>query len=350
MFSSAQECRDCILLKFLQHIHIGIIILDNTTKEQVFVNDHTYKLLDIPPNEFSYDKLLELLGISHQELSNMTNLSTQRSIRISNKWIGFRIYKLLGKYSSFLLTDISEKKLLEGMAEALNTAENLGYVFMSVRHEIGNPVNTIKTALNLLHENVDEMPPAQVREVVDTMLQEVGRIERLLKTFKSYSLYDSIRPVNIHLRTFINEFVSVISVALERKNINYNVMFEAEDKEISISIDPEATWQILLNLISNAADAVTNVPNPTIEIIVEESEQYVLIKIKDNGEGISRENIEDVFRPFFTTKKHGTGLGLPISRKLAARMGGLLEIQSTPNKGTTAILRLPLPNISNRQL
>ncbi len=104
--------------------------------------------------------------------------------------------------------------------------------------------------------------------------------------------------------------------------------------------DPRALHQVLLNLFSNAADALVDSEHPEIVISVAETLGRVEIRVRDNGVGLDEAKLANFFKPFYTSKPHGTGLGLVIVKKLMSKMGGTIAFESQPEVGTTAILTL----------
>lgn len=113
------------------------------------------------------------------------------------------------------------------------------------------------------------------------------------------------------------------------------------DESVSVLIDPFDLQQILINLMTNAIQSMEN--GGTLHISAHRNESKVFVKMRDSGEGISRENLTRVFDPFFTTKKPGagTGLGLWLTHEIAKNYNGEVSVQSEPEKGTTVTLCFP---------
>ncbi len=104
--------------------------------------------------------------------------------------------------------------------------------------------------------------------------------------------------------------------------------------------DERALQQVMLNVLTNAMDAVSNVDDPMIQLDVASSETRVIIKVTDNGVGVPPEERDKLFLPFYTTKAKGTGMGLTIVKNLLTRMGGTIEIKSL-EKGTEVTVLIP---------
>jgi signal transduction histidine kinase len=238
-----------------------------------------------------------------------------------------------------LLTDITERKKMEAIIEAKNLNENLDYIFSGIRHEIGNPVNSLKMALTVLNKNIDTYDKTTIAEFIDRSLQEVIRIEYLLKALKNFNLYESPDLRNIRIDYFIKNFIPLVQDDLKSKNIDIRTIIGQE--VATVYTDSRALHHILLNLLSNAADAVQGKDSPRIIISIASSPPWVKIKIDDNGCGIPESEQKNLFKPFFTSKARGTGLGLIIVKKMLMKLNGKISLQSDPHFGTTVTITLP---------
>jgi signal transduction histidine kinase len=238
-----------------------------------------------------------------------------------------------------LLSDVTEVRKMESVVEAANLTDKLGYVFSGIRHEIGNPVNSIKVALNVLRKNLDHYDRPTIAEFVDRSLMEVTRIEYLLKALKNYSLFESPDIQRIRMDDFIGNFIPLVRDEFERRRVELRVMC-ADDTGWAMA-DPRALHHVLLNLLTNAANAVEDRPDGKVIISAMKSGPWVEIKVDDNGRGISEADQKNLFRPFFTSKQHGTGLGLVIVRKMVRKMDGRINVTSYENCGATVTVAPP---------
>jgi signal transduction histidine kinase len=237
------------------------------------------------------------------------------------------------------IRDITEKVKFEALAEAVNISNNIGYVFSGVRHEIGNPINSIKTAISVLRANIDNYSKEKMMSYLDRTLDDVGRVEYLLKSLKNFNMFENPKLENIDIELFMRRFLALISKDFEEAGIDirYHVYPGAE----WCFSDPRALQQVFLNVVTNAADALEDREAPYILITIFPGQGDIQIVIEDNGCGISEENQKDMFKPFFTSKKKGTGLGLIITRKMLANMEGTIFIESYENMGTIVHLNIP---------
>lgn len=105
--------------------------------------------------------------------------------------------------------------------------------------------------------------------------------------------------------------------------------------------DPRALQQALLNIVTNAVDALEERNAPRVDITVMRNGGTILVRVADNGRGTTEAQQKDLFKPFYTSKPHGTGLGLVIVKKLLTKMNGDVSITSSPDRGTTVEISLP---------
>jgi two-component system, cell cycle sensor histidine kinase and response regulator CckA len=234
--------------------------------------------------------------------------------------------------------DVTDKLRLESIAESVNAMENIGYVFSGVRHEIGNPVNSLNALLTVLRAKLDTLSQEAVRDYLGRMSEQIGRVEYILRSLKSFNLYETQEPYTVQLSSFMDNFLMLIKNDFEKNGITIATTVEPD---LAVHADPRALQQILLNVMTNAADAVRGHREPKIMITAGRSGGKIVISVQDNGQGITEEKMRDIFKPFYTTKAHGTGLGLVIVKKMLTHMRGSIDITSRPDAGTTVHLTIP---------
>ncbi|HNG93634.1 MAG TPA: PAS domain-containing protein [Acidobacteriota bacterium] len=242
--------------------------------------------------------------------------------------------------------DVTEKNRLESIAEAVNMMDNVGFIFSGIRHELGNPINSIKVALTVLQQNLELAPRSDLDKYLRRSFSEIGRVEYLLQSLKTFSLHEKprLKPVVIH--SFLEKFLQLVEEDFAKRNIQIEIYLP--DDPIAVLADPRALQQVFLNLFSNAADALAGLPNPVIDVQVRVAGNQVLIAVCDNGIGITSKQMEHLFKPFNTSKPHGTGLGLVIVKKMLVNMRGTIHIESLAQAGTQVTLSLELALESTR--
>jgi PAS domain S-box-containing protein len=235
--------------------------------------------------------------------------------------------------------DITSKKRLESIAEAANLMTNIGYIFSGIRHEIGNPINSIKMALTVLNNNLETYSLDRIKEFTERSLDEILRVEYLLKALKNFSMYEHLDVRKVRIDESLRSFVNLVNDDFQKKNIRIDTDFP--DKPVVAPADPRALHQVLLNLFTNAADALEGVDEPVITLKLRKKVRLIKIEVRDNGCGIGDDEQLDLFKPFYTSKTYGTGLGLVITKKMLSKMNSTITIQSEKNKGTRAMIFIP---------
>jgi PAS domain S-box-containing protein len=237
-----------------------------------------------------------------------------------------------------ILWDVTERVRLESIAEAATMMNNIGYIFAGVGHEIGNPINSAKMTLSVLKKRIDTYSKETVGEYLDRALGQIVRVEYLLSTLKSFNMYETPRLQHVEVKPFMDKFLSLLANDFEKKGITLDAVFDPGADWAYV--DPRALQQVMLNIMSNASDALEGRENPKTVIQVSKADNTIRIKVTDNGCGISEEQQNRLFTPFFTTKSSGTGLGLVIAKKLLSKMEGTITIKSQRGEGTTMELSI----------
>jgi len=245
--------------------------------------------------------------------------------------------KLLNYIS--LKRDITEKLRLESIAESVNAMDSIGYIFSGVRHEIGNPINSVYMMLDILSSKLPNLSQEAIRDYLDRIIGQIDRVEFLLRSLKSFNMYETQEPRHLRMGAFMEQFVPLVREDLEKKGIALDIKRDPEADRLHA--DPRALQQVLVNLITNATDAVRERDHPKIAVRISRSEGFVRMEVEDNGCGISEDKVKDLFKPFYTTKADGTGLGLVIVKKMITRMNGTIKIESRKDIGTVVAISLP---------
>lgn len=321
-------------------------ILELTGRRVTYINSKASEILKIGKEQILGTEIAKSLpAVLYEQIASNTvpYNPTAPAINLNDLQIIVEQFLIPGNQqnSIVLLSDITERRKMESVIEAANLTKNLGYVFSGIRHEIGNPLNSIKIALSVLQRNLEEYDKETIAEFLDRSLQEVARLEYLLKALKNYSLFE--RPImeNVSVFTFISDFIALIRNDFESNHIRIHTIVDEDD--LAIWVDSRALHHIMLNLITNAMDALEHVKNPQISISTNSNNGWVNIKIDDNGKGIKESDKRNLFQPFFTSKTTGTGLGLVIVQKMLAAMNGKISIESYQSIGTTVTVTLAQP-------
>lgn len=320
-------------------IDTGIMILDIKNENVISHNKCALSFFKHMENPYSYSYFQSLLSFDLPELELKMKKSGQFTINTSGVIFGYSAYYIGNNLLWIFITDITDKKRLESITESMEVMDNIGYIFSGIRHEIGNPINSIKMTLSVLKNNLNKFNKEVISQYVERALDEVLRVEYLLKSLKSFSLYERAEIKEVNVSDFLDKLLRLIGEDFLVKGITLS--YAAQTKIKWVMADPRLLQQVMLNILVNAVDALEGREGAEIAISVIRSSKLIWLKIEDNGCGIKPEQMKEIFKPFYTSKENGTGLGLPIVRKMLASMNCTIDVKSIEDIGTTIIISLP---------
>jgi C4-dicarboxylate-specific signal transduction histidine kinase len=219
---------------------------------------------------------------------------------------------------------------------SLARAERLaatGELAASLAHELRNPLAGLQMTLANLRAELDDPDP---RARVDLMIEEVGRLTRLLNGLLDAARHAPEAARSIQLADLVDE-----TLALTRYQLAPQIALESRvDPGLTCRLPQDRLRQVLLNLVLNAAGALAERPG-VIAIDASVSDHTLRITVSDDGPGFAAELLENGIRPFFSTREHGTGLGLAMVRRFARDLGGSVELANRSPHGAQVTLVLP---------
>lgn len=236
---------------------------------------------------------------------------------------------------ALLFTDMTERRELERIEKLNNQLITLGELTAGVVHELRNPVSVISGMAELLMRGMDEN--AQGYTAAKTILNEAAQIEESIAQFLGMA-----KPFNMTPGKCSPDEAALRAIQLCQRNSSekgVEVVYSPQESLPVLYADAERISQALGNLLTNAIDAVDR--GGRVTLTVREDTQQIVFEVSDNGPGIDLAPGEDVFKPFFTTKEGGTGLGLPIVKRIVSAHGGAVTYENTEDGGARFILRIP---------
>ena len=331
--------------QLLEQIDMGILVLDLGRQRVDYCNAALFDVLGDHSLCRSYERLYALFVAPTGKPDRPARSSHE--VLYQERLYGYTIYRAAPRYCCLFVRDITEKQRLESIAQAINAMDNLGFVFSGIRHEIGNPLNSLKMALMALQKSIGHENCATLDEYVERALADVGRMEYLLKSLKAFSLYERVDLHEMSLIEFMEKFIALVEHDFHASGIRIRTAIPLDIEKVRI--DERALHQALLNIFNNAAEALKGCRDPEIQISTQKRGELVWLKIRDNGCGIKPEQKRHLFQPFNTSKPQGNGLGLVITRKLLAMMNGDIAIESWPQCGTEVRVSLPLAATAQKE-
>jgi two-component system sensor histidine kinase HydH len=223
---------------------------------------------------------------------------------------------------------------------------SLGRLSTVIAHEVRNPLMIIKAALHALRRTDS---PATMREAADDIDEEVARLNRIVN-----DVLDFARPIHFELAPVdINTLCRESAAAAQASGPGAEIALDLDPVLSKARTDPERLRIALVNMLVNARQAVngdrshgpvTGESHPSAPLITLRSRataDRLRIIVADCGAGISGQDLAQMFDPYFTTKRGGTGLGLPIAKNIVEGLGGTIAVTSTPDMGTEILIDLP---------
>jgi signal transduction histidine kinase len=221
-------------------------------------------------------------------------------------------------------------------AERLAT---IGTLASSLAHEVRNPLNSINLQLVLLSRRLARIAgggPEEITGLVETARREISRLDSLVEEFLSLSRIDRLSLVEADPDEVVHEAVQLQEPVAKGKGLTLEAHLAGNLRVLRM--DREKIKQVLINLIRNAIEATPE--GGSIAVSTRQNEGAFVIRVADTGVGIGPGI--DVFDFFTTTKRGGTGLGLPIARRIVEGHGGSLNYESEPGRGSVFAVSLPI--------
>lgn len=248
-----------------------------------------------------------------------------------------------------LLEEVAElnrelKTRVREKSEALQRAQSeiaqteklaaLGYLAAGMAHEIRNPLNSISLFTQLMSEGLEEIEPG---DYLAKILKEVERIDNIIRNLVDAANRRRQVATDVSLEQVIETALEIFAPQIEARGIQVsNTNGELLPK---LKADRTELEQIFTNLFMNAIEVLPQGGELKIRSCCNNGQ--IEVRVTDNGGGIKSANVDDIFRPFFSTKSRGTGIGLPVARRIARLYQGELTVESSSDTGTTFLVSIP---------
>ena len=246
----------------------------------------------------------------------------------------------LGQSFNEMVQQLRERKTLE---ERLHEAEHLskvGQLASGIAHEIRNPLNYISLAIDHLKDEIKSSSPEKQEEltkIVENIKAEVRKANYMVLNFMNYGRPLKLRRALISYPDIVERALTVLNDKLKEQKVT--VRLEIPDDLPPLYCDQELLRNCMFNFITNGAQSMPD--GGILTIGAEYSEGMFRLFFTDQGTGISSEDLEKIFQPYFTTKEAGIGLGLAITERIIKEHGGEIAVSSNEGSGTTFTVTLP---------
>jgi len=249
----------------------------------------------------------------------------------------------LGRNFNEMVTQLRESRAeIERLHNTqMSRAEHLatlGELAAGLAHEIRNPLAGIAGVMDIIGRDLPEKSPA--RDVLKDVRQEVMRVNRIVS-----DLLETARPKPPEYRAAdLNATAEHAVIFARQQALSKPVQVELHKAENMppVEHDTAQIHQVLLNLVLNAIQSMDGTAPGLVDVVVEARDGLAVVSVRDTGMGIKPEHLGNIFRPFYTTKGHGTGLGLSLARRIVEDHGGKINVTSEVGKGSTFEVLLPI--------
>ncbi|MBM7704774.1 PAS domain-containing sensor histidine kinase [Metabacillus iocasae] len=324
------------------------IVLWNRDRKIIDANSATCKIVEMTKEEIcectiddfmthdTYDFFvqhhyeLEAQGEADGEILLYTRSRKKRNIEFSTK------KDIIPGLYMTIIRDITEKKEMHEQIRKSDTMQVVGQLAAGIAHEIRNPMTALKGFIQLLEGSVKE----DYSLYFDIIKSELQRIESIITEFLVLAKPQAVKFEKKDVKQIVKDTMELLNAQAMLENVQFVPSFEADLP--SIYCESNQLKQVFINIIKNAIEVMKNGGVITIQIKCVK-QRYVVVSIKDEGEGISEDRVKKLGEPFYTTKEKGTGLGLMVSYKIIEEHKGSIQVESKLGKGTTFHVALPIP-------
>lgn len=343
--SKEKETSFQYLQKILELVDTGIMSFNVETGEIIWMNESLKKMLNLP-----YLKTIHSLLNRDKDLYDEVISLKPAESKIAMVHLENRSFKILLSGTAFQTG--GEKFMLiafQNINEALDETESKAWqkLLSVMTHEIMNSVAPIsslsETLKNRLQNSIAHLDNSSgaVHDLEIGIETIQRRSEGLLKFAETYRNFNKITKPNlkkVFVRDLFENLYQLMEPTLEQKNIEMDIVLK--DPSLTVEVDPSLIEQVLINLVINAKEALKDKDGAMIVLSAALSNNNkVFIKVADNGSGIPKDVLENIFIPFFSTKKTGSGIGLSLCKQIMMLHKGNINVHSVPGEGTAFTLQ-----------
>ena len=234
-----------------------------------------------------------------------------------------------------IIRDIGYRKELERELMQSEKLASVGHLAAGVAHRLRNPLAVVLSATRMLEE-MDELN-TKTRKTISAISRNSKRAVDVVSDLLNFTTPKELSFQLLKVDATIRKSIRMVEADLARHRIKLKTKFAGS--KVTAYYDHEAFMEVLINIFRNSIDACGTGGN--IGIKVSNADEFVLVEITDNGQGISQADLARIYDPFFTTKAHGSGIGLAEAHRIMTAHWGSINVESEPGGGTKVILKLP---------
>lgn len=291
------------------------------------VNRHDFNFI----NKQGKQRCVELIVTPVKDKNGKVIAALELAVDVTEK------RRLENKHSEKLERIVEERtKQLKETQEKLVKTERLaaiGELAAMVGHDLRNPLTGMKAATYYLKRKTNNDTNTKTKEMLDLIDDCINQSNKIVNDLLEYS-----RTIKLDLTE--NNTSAFITYALSKIQVPKNVKVTSQTENSSVTFDASKLLRVFLNIIKNSYDAMPN--GGTLNVSSKQTRKNWVISFVDSGEGMTKETLEKIGNPLFTTKAKGMGFGIPICKRIVEAHGGKLLIDSALGQGTTVTVKIPL--------
>ncbi|HEY6938563.1 MAG TPA: ATP-binding protein, partial [Terriglobales bacterium] len=236
-----------------------------------------------------------------------------------------------------VMRDAESVRRIEDEIELSRRLSAIGRLTSGVAHEVKNPINAIVVHLEVLRQKLQQIDP-DTRRHMDVIGSEIQRLDRVVQTLVDFTRPVELRLGEVDLRKLLEDVAVLAAPEAERHGVI--IIRDLPPEELPVSVDSDLVKQALLNVVNNGVQAMPE--GGTLTMAATRTNGVATVDIHDQGHGIPADVRDKIFNLYFTTKKSGSGIGLPMTYRIMQLHHGDIDFDSAENQGTTFHLTFPL--------
>ena len=316
------------------HLILGLPMIYGIIEYSIYLIVYFYMLKKDKNNQILLNGFISIKSFLVACIICMNNIKLSLSSLIP---IIFIILLFLITMSSVLWLLKEGTKIIEKnkALQELEKEKELKLALFKLTHEIKNPIAVCKGYLEML----DIKNKQKLQKYLPIIKDEIERTLLIINDFSDYGKL-KIEKEEVDLSMLLEDIKDTLDPLLKEKEVT--ATFYMKEEELYIKIDYNRMKQVLINLIKNSIEAKAEDRPLKITTTIKKIKDEIQIKIEDTGIGISKENLDKIYKIFYTTKEHGTGIGVALSKEIVEQHQGTIRYQSTVGKGTKVTILLPI--------
>jgi signal transduction histidine kinase len=279
--------------------------------------------------------LIEKKEVYNYETQCEINNTEKKIISVSST-SDYDEYNVLESFT-VVISDVTDIKNIEKQKQQNEKLIAMGELASAVAHEVRNPLNSINMISQRFEkEFFDKIDSDEFKTLTSVLSSESIRVNGIIEQFLRFARPPKLQILDVNVMEFSDGIKKIFEILAKPKNIDFTVNC-SEDK--IIKIDPALMKQVILNLLQNALDSVSE--KGKIEFNLKTKPGKFIFEVKDDGDGINKDNLNKIFDLYFTTKSNGTGLGLSIVQQIVNQHNGSVYAESEFKKGSVFTVEIP---------